>query len=444
MTGPQGELAGASCTAATCTAVGSSTNSSGTGVPLVEVRKGTKWAIQTTPSPAGALSAGLAGVSCTGASACTAVGDYTNSSGTEVTLAEVRKGTTWAIQKTPNPTGSKGSSLSAVSCTGASACTAVGDYVKTNGSGVTAGTVETLAEVWNGTNWKVQPTPNHAGGNSLFGRNNSLFGVSCTRASACTAVGSYLSSTDSDEMLVEVWNGTNWKIQAIPNPAGSGYNDLAAVSCTGSTACTAVGETFQGSSGQGPLAEVRNGTSWKVQTTPSPTGEQFSKLTGVSCSGASACTAVGSATNISGTQGMFTEVRKSTSWKIQATASPPGAKSSSLTGVSCSAASACTAAGGDGDRTNSPYLTLAEVWNGSSWKIQATSNGNGAQPSNLAGVSCIGLSTCTAVGDGTSNRGAQVTLAEVWNGANWKIHATATPTGAQSAGLAGVSCTSPS
>ncbi len=45
------------------------------------------WSIQTTPNPAGGSNSILNGVSCTSASACTAVGNYSNGTAT-VTLAE--------------------------------------------------------------------------------------------------------------------------------------------------------------------------------------------------------------------------------------------------------------------------------------------------------------------------------------------------------------------
>ena len=72
----------------------------------------------------------LQGVSCTSATACTAVGDYVNRDGTQVTLAERWNGTSWTIQSTPNPTGAQyagwTATLQGVSCTSATACTAVG------------------------------------------------------------------------------------------------------------------------------------------------------------------------------------------------------------------------------------------------------------------------------------------------------------------------------
>src|SRR5205085_942105 len=141
-------LSGVSCTVATaCTAVGSYRNSAGTSVTLAEAWNGTSWAVHGTPNPTGAESSGLNGVSCTAATACTAVGSYTNSAGTRATLAEAWNGTTWAIQSTPNPTGVGDSALKGVSCTAATVCTAVGFYTNS------AGTSLNLAERWNGTTW---------------------------------------------------------------------------------------------------------------------------------------------------------------------------------------------------------------------------------------------------------------------------------------------------
>jgi hypothetical protein len=146
-------LYGVSCAgAAACEAVGSYTSSSGVGETLAEVWNGTKWAIQATPNPPGTVYKSIDRVSCTGAGACEAVGFYTNSSGVNVALAEAWNGTKWAIQKTPNPSGTAENLLGGVSCTGAAACEAVGSYTS-SGS-------KTLAEVWNGTKWAVQATPN--------------------------------------------------------------------------------------------------------------------------------------------------------------------------------------------------------------------------------------------------------------------------------------------
>jgi hypothetical protein len=173
-----------SCPTATdCTAVGQGNN-----MPLVERWDSTTdtWSIQTTPITA--VGASLSGVSCTAATSCTAVGQSANQ-----TLAERWNGAIWAIQPTPNGPGSTSSVLSGVSCKGTS-CIAVGNYV--NASNVRL----TLAEQWNASTntWSIQTTPNPSEATSSL-----LSGVSCTMATACTAVGDYVNASGTDVTLAE-------------------------------------------------------------------------------------------------------------------------------------------------------------------------------------------------------------------------------------------------
>jgi hypothetical protein len=78
--------------------------------------------------------------------------------------------------------------------------------------------------------WAIQPTPNTGGWV------RSLFGVSCTGATACTAVGRLGGAT-----LAKRWNGTAGATQPTPNPTGAMYSALWGLSCTAANACTAVG-----------------------------------------------------------------------------------------------------------------------------------------------------------------------------------------------------------
>jgi hypothetical protein len=68
----------------------------------------------TTPNPPGATGSYLNGVSCTSATECIAVGDYTNRAGNYLTLAEVWNGHVWRIQPTANPVGASDSRLEVV------------------------------------------------------------------------------------------------------------------------------------------------------------------------------------------------------------------------------------------------------------------------------------------------------------------------------------------
>jgi hypothetical protein len=412
-----GQLPGISCTTASaCEAVGQFT-SGGTVQALAEVWNGSNWAIQATPNPSGATSSQLNDVSCTSAARCEAVGQFTSSGGTVQALAEVWNGSNWAIQATPNASGPANSQLDGVSCPAASACEAVG-------SANTGSTFTTLAEMWNGTKWAIQATPNPGG--STFSR---LDGVSCTAASACTATGTN---------LAERWNGTSWTLQAIAKPKGStGTPDLSRVSCTDKTRCMAVG-SFPLDAVQTALSEQWNGTKWTIQATPITTANDSSGLSGVSCTFATACTGVGFYHDPNGPNHALAE-----DWSLRWQLQPPlipfdNPLASSLAAVSCPTTAFCAAVGGE-EPTGGVFDALAEIFKGSSWFITSTPN---ASNSNLDAVSCTGAKACTAVGDVDAGGGTLSTLAERWDGTNWTVQATPDPAGAVHSFLTSVSCSS--
>src|SRR5215468_878468 len=410
-----GGLSGVSCTsAAACTAVGGSNAGA-----LAERWNGTTWRIQPTPNPAqgGGF---LTSVACTSAPACTAVG--VSNAGT---LAEGWNGTRWTLQRTPTPAGAQFAFLNTVACTSPLACTAAGAYI--NSSGV----FHTLAEHWNGTAWHRQATRNQ--GPSL------LIGLACTSAAACTAVG-YSTTNQSPAVLVERSSGAFWHTQAAPNPPGAASSSLNGVACASPSACTAVGAPTTRTRTMATLAEKWTGHTWRIQPTPSPAGG--GALISVSCTSRSACTAVGG--TASGR--VLAERRNGTTWTIQPTPNPAGAAQSFLLAVSCTSPSACIAAGAYSTTSSpsGPVRSLAERWNGKRWTILPTPNPAKAVQSFLGGVSCTSPSACTAIGEQHSAAGIVHTLAERWNGATWRIQPTPNPPRVQFASLAGVSCTGPS
>jgi hypothetical protein len=128
--------------------------SSRIAVNTVEVWDGTAWKLQRSATRKHTFS-GLEGVPCVAADACIAVGSYSPAaSGDYFALAEAWNGTSWKLQDVPNPHGSTGTDLPAVSCTSASACFAAGSRTSSSGK-----RQETLTEAWNGTSWKIQPAP---------------------------------------------------------------------------------------------------------------------------------------------------------------------------------------------------------------------------------------------------------------------------------------------
>lgn len=332
----------------------------------------------------------LSGVSCISATACSAVGNIGNPPGNQPTLAERRDGATWSVQPTPNPTGAATSWLLSVSCTSPTACTAVG-YYSTNIYHSSGGT---LAERWNGVSWTIQPTPNPAGAATSY-----LSGVSCTSPKACVAVGFSTVSPGQYVTLVERWNGVDWSIQASPSPTAlvgavlSG-SSLFGVSCTSSSACTAAGDSYNKSEDEVPLVERWNGVNWSLQATPNIDG----LFEGVSCASPGVCMAVGvqSDDNVrSGeTAKTLAERWNGVSWSLQATPNPGGRQVASFNGVSCPSTTVCTAVGSSTDFAGTSY-TLAERRQGNSWSMQTTT----PQPdSEFEGVSCPSISRCTAVG----------------------------------------------
>src|SRR5207244_7026775 len=119
---------------------------------------GTNWAIDTASTPANPYSTPLLRhVACPSASLCTAVGDFLNTDGVDVTLAERWNGSAWSIQGTPNPMSVESSALASVACASNAVCTAAG-------RAASSGYPSALAQRWSGGAWAIQATPDPASG----------------------------------------------------------------------------------------------------------------------------------------------------------------------------------------------------------------------------------------------------------------------------------------
>jgi hypothetical protein len=362
-------------------AVGSITGASAHGV------EASRWRVERTATPIGALTNQFNDVTCTSATACIAVGLYDRSQ-KQFTLAEARDGSTWTIVPTPNPPGAEHSEFGAIACPSPTECIAVGD------SG-TGSAVSPLVESWDGSTWTIQSVPVPQGASA-----SQLVGLDCSRPTACTAVGSRYQGSQ-ERPLIEAWDGTAWHVQPSPDPRGFA-SVLSAVSCTSASACIAVGDHQKGlHSHVLTLAEVWNGSLWKIEHPLDPKGSTTNILDGVSCSGAMHCTAVGTG------NGTLAEVWDGSAWTIQPTPNPSdGFGLMALSDVACGRSTACTAVGLYFKQSGGP-VTLAERWNGSSWEIQPTPKLRGSSGYGLYAIACPRIHACTAVGF----RGAK-TLAE--------------------------------
>ncbi len=100
-----------------------------------------------------------------------------------------------------------------------------------------------------------------------------------------------------------------------------------------------------------------------------------------------------------------------------------------LYGVSCVSGSFCMAVGGLLSPAGNDFV-LAEVWNGASWRVLRSARVAGF----LDAVSCTSVSFCMAVGEAGVAAGSS--LAEAWNGSTWRV-VKAPPGGAN---LSALSC----
>ena len=72
-------------------------------------------------------------------------------------------------------------------------------------------------------------------------------------------------------LLAEQWDGSGWRIQPAPVPSGAQFSFLNAVACTSASFCVAVGFPFDSAGNPVATLEERwNGKSWAIQSTPNP------------------------------------------------------------------------------------------------------------------------------------------------------------------------------
>jgi hypothetical protein len=372
---------------------------SGGGAPSSNSSVGARTARPTVPRPPGLITTGvhvkradfLTGVACASAHTCVAVGwHYYGAAGPYMSLAARWNGRAWLAE--PIPSRGHDSSLFGVSCASSTSCIAVG----------------ARDEAWNGTRWTMIPAL------------GSMSSVSCVASGVCQAVGP---PPYGRRPVAASWDGRAWHAEPMPEPTPSPQDlTLAGVSCTSASFCMAVGDYTRGAGARPspafrdrPLAETWNGSRWRIVRTATPSRQ--SQFRGVSCTSSTACTAVGAS---AAGQWTLAERWNGRRWTIQRTPNVNRTGYTALSAVSCASPSACTAVG-----TYLGAQAIAEQWNGTRWTIHRlpTTSGTSAKgPFVPAGVSCGSAAACTAVGAMLN-----APLAERWNGSRWTIQPTPSP-----------------
>lgn len=346
----------------------------------------------------------------------------------------------WRIEPSPDPAGASSSGLDAVSCSGWGRCVAVGSAEYPSGQPL-PGQLPLVERLSNGA-WTVASTPTPRGATGL------LNGVACPLAGFCAAVGSiqYPDPTRSGP-LAETWTGTSWEIDTLPTPVGAQDPSLAAVSCAADDRCVAVGNYLDAKTDTyRPLAERLDGQAWSLVPSPDPRGPSAnSEFTGVACVTPTACEVVGNVGYNDTLQNVFAYGLRATTWTAQHQVNPGPTPGNTDNAVSCSAVFACTSVGSVWVVAES---ALAEYWNGSTWVRQTTPAPVHRPANTLLGVSCVGGTSCVAVGAAArvdpknGHLGPYHAMADVWNGTAWTQSLPAGRMGVI-VGLSAVSCRSP-
>jgi hypothetical protein len=360
--GTASTLDGDWCTSpSNCWAVGYYKTVSGAQLNQVLRWPGTEWSLFPVPQPGGTGSGdvnSLGGVTCTSASNCWAVGRY-DMGGASRNEALRWNGTTWFLVPTPQPSATTG--LGDVSCTSAGNCWAIGGFTNAKGAELNE------ALHWNGSKWARVATPQPAGTGSVASQ-NILSDVACASARNCWAAGFYTTPNMAQLNQALHWNGTKWSLVSTPQPSGttsSGVNNLYGVTCTSAGNCWAVG-SYNSSSAFLNEALSWDGSTWSLVSTPQPDASS-NVLRSVTCTASANCWAVGDfATNPILNEALHWD---GATWSLVATPDvdqAPG-ELNDLIGVRCGSSASCWAVGYT--EAGVPTLNQALYWNGSTWSI---------------------------------------------------------------------------
>jgi hypothetical protein len=383
--------------------------------------------ITPAASAASSLAFGaLWGVACKHPGDCLGIGDHeTTTTGTAT--ADLWAGTSWRATGLHLPGGGTGGDMVADNYA-PNVLMAVGAYFRGSDS-------YPVDNIWTGTSWSMGPHQPAVPSGEKYGL---LESVSCTSSTFCIASGSYTPASNLNKLipLVELWNGSSWKLTPPPVPSSSAYADLDGVSCVPNSAsptkssCVVSGY-YDTSTGLQAWADSFDGEHWKNLNIPQPESSSsniwLNEVSDISCSSPTSCALVGLALELNSAQTAvvsnsgFAETLANGTWTV-ATVRPSG-KNSELIGVDCLSSTFCMASGGVGAyNTPEEGEGAVAVWNGSTWTPTLINPGANIG-SELTGVDCTSTTYCAVVGTQGrwDSKNGQATSA-FYNGTSWAQH----------------------
>ena len=288
-----------------------------------------------------------------------------------VGLTGPASGQSWSATEAPlpqNAAGDPGTILSSVACESAGSCYAVGSYYSSSDDEDVV--LETLSGgIWSATE---APLPSNADTDPDVW----LGAVACGATGPCEAVGYYHDSAGNEEGLLESYSDGSWSASEAPLPSNAGEYPalyLDAVACGSAGACEAVGNYIDSAGDEVGLIETLSGQTWSATEAPLPSTagtEPYAALTAVACGSEGSCDAVGSYDDSSGNQQGFLETLSGGAWSVTEAPLPSDAGTDpevSYNSTACGSVGSCEAVGSYHDSSGIQEGLLETLSSGASW-----------------------------------------------------------------------------
>ena len=287
--------------------------------------EGHEWEQVSTPGDA----LTLYGIACPATSSCWAVGAAPSGGEQISTLIEHYDGKRWSVEESPNAEGFPESGLSGIACPSTSECWAAGDSEDFSAE-PTAG--ELLLLHYTAGSWSRDSAPSpqeeeQTGDGAL---------VACGSVSQCILLTNFGSEGGrNNEQSGDIFDGNSWHSLSVPPSIL-----FQAATCPAANDCIAIG----GPRFDGPMSAYRfDGKAWsEPEPLPAKVAAKPVSWYALACPGRSECWAAGGQPIAGATFPAVVAHFQEGAWALPAQPEEPG----ELTGISCSDASSCIAVGG--------------------------------------------------------------------------------------------------
>ena len=237
-------------------------------------------------------------------------------------------------------------------------------------------------------------------------KSGSLLSISCFDSSKCVAVGNFKSDTDALIYPVVVrFDGTSAIVTRASNASGLGLttvqDGIAAVDCSTSGVCFAVGHSTNSLAQQSYIAKI-TATTWETSFVTNR--ELGSELRSISCWTATKCAVAGRQTNFSGGGGAAVGFTDNGTTTLSVLNPPTGVSAlTRVLDISCISSGRCLVIGNYFSGQEVKYFTAS--FDGTSWTSQTLALPSDALPQDAinvaeyeARVSCSETAGCLVAG----------------------------------------------